>query len=479
MESAALRTDGEELSDAAAPSRRKTVQLAKLGPFAGRLPHTRKISEPPAHGSSTYSLSLEKGLAIFAYLAEQPFPRQIKEVAEALELTNSSTFRYMQTLRALGIVEQVADRRYRLTIAVTDFATKAINAITLGAAARPALGHLHEQSDQTATLASLDGLSTVVVAYAPAKSTPSRPATGGLFSAQSVFPAHSSASGKMLLGHLPPEEREKLLSGPLEKVGPRTITCPSALGRSVRDATGGPLAISYEELGPRLIGIAAPIRDRRGHVVAAVELSAHRRTVSLERSHGWPSRSVPAPRTSPRPSVTPRCRRQPIGKARDATSSQSSPPGASNPPRRSGSERGTTPTRVERAWMADPAPHCRDCGGHNYLSRGGNAWSRSCTLSTPTSPGNRPARSGTRSCTTRWWRTPGSASASTSAAGAAATRIATRCPSTFGTSSPTPSLRQPSTMSPASYSRIAVAYPLSIPTIASSGCEARCSKPPV
>lgn len=60
-----------------------------------------------------YSSSLEQGLQILGLFTEDKAVWGVKEVAESLKASRSTTHRYMVTLVGLGQLEQTANRKYR------------------------------------------------------------------------------------------------------------------------------------------------------------------------------------------------------------------------------------------------------------------------------------------------------------------------------------------------------------------------------
>ena len=95
-------------------------------------------------------------------------------------------------------------------------------------------------------------------------------------------PAHTTAMGKMLLASLPDHEQRDLLSRlTLTKNTGYTITSRTVLGTELQTIRERGLATSDQELFRDHVAIAAPVRNETHEVVAAVGLSANRKTTSL------------------------------------------------------------------------------------------------------------------------------------------------------------------------------------------------------
>lgn len=99
-----------------------------------------------------------------------------------------------------------------------------------------------------------------------------------------VLPAHCSASGKLLLAHLPQEELAwHLQAEELRRVTPHTITDRELLEQQFAEIRGSGYALETEELYPGRCCIAAPLRDRSGGVMASVSFSCTKEQLDAQR----------------------------------------------------------------------------------------------------------------------------------------------------------------------------------------------------
>ena len=90
------------------------------------------------------------------------------------------------------------------------------------------------------------------------------------------MPAYATAMGRVLLAGLPDDALERYLANvEMSALQPRTITDPAALRAEVMKVREDGFAMVDQELEEGLIAVAAPVRDRSGRVVAAVNLSTH------------------------------------------------------------------------------------------------------------------------------------------------------------------------------------------------------------
>jgi IclR family transcriptional regulator, KDG regulon repressor len=193
------------------------------------------------------------------------------ELGRRLGLGKSTVHRLLTTLAAEGLLEQ--DPRtggYRLGIVMFELGEAVRVHMDLHAAAGPVLGMLREETRETAQVGVLDRGEVVYVDRLESSHTLR------LFTETGRrVPAHCSSSGKVLLAFLPERARADLLDGrPLPALTPDTITDLAALTAELAKvrARGWAEAVNEREIG--VASIAAPVRDHRGDVVAAISIGA-------------------------------------------------------------------------------------------------------------------------------------------------------------------------------------------------------------
>ena len=229
----------------------------------------------PAATSATagFSQSLERGLQILAAFNELRPVLGIADIARAVDLNKSTTYRYVATLARLDYLQQDPEtKKYSLGPRVADLGFAAINSMEITrVAARPLQG-LADETGHTVSMAVLDGSDIVYVDRR-------RSARGVHLGMElnlhvgSRLPAYCTALGKVLLAYRDPATLRVLLDRTdLARRAPKTITAREqltfALGR-IRE-TG--IGLNDEELAPGLRAIAAPVRSRSGEVIAAVSV---------------------------------------------------------------------------------------------------------------------------------------------------------------------------------------------------------------
>ena len=83
-------------------------------------------------------------------------------------------------------------------------------------------------------------------------------------------PLHTTPSGLVILAEWPDEAVEGYLARSLERLTPNTETDPSALRRRLADVREQGHAWGREEFVEGINSVAAPVRDARGKVIAAI-----------------------------------------------------------------------------------------------------------------------------------------------------------------------------------------------------------------
>jgi IclR family pca regulon transcriptional regulator len=228
-----------------------------------------------------YSQSLERGLAILSCFTPKRPVLGIADIADELGMSRSTTHRYVITLLALGYLEQGASRKYRLGLRVTDLGMSALNSTGLREHAHPYLEELRQRSSYTVSLAVLDGPEILYIDRVRSFRRGQGQANGDLTTG-SRLPAHSTAMGKLLLANLPEaDQRELIASMKLTKSAPNTITGKKALRDELDEVLDANFAVDDEELARDLYAIAAPVRNDRRDVVAAVDIAAPSSMISL------------------------------------------------------------------------------------------------------------------------------------------------------------------------------------------------------
>src|SRR3954470_1872111 len=169
--------------------------------------------------------SVDRAVRILTMLAGDPFPIGVAELASRLQLSTTSVHRMLTTLSALGWVEQnTRTSRYRL-------GTRFLGAGAAGLITHPLVQHGRHFLERLSEITGFDAfLSTLVagrVVYL-AKSDGEN-GLGNAFEPGVSLPAHSMATGKLLLAYTTRQQRNDLYKVGLEPYAKGTITDPDQL----------------------------------------------------------------------------------------------------------------------------------------------------------------------------------------------------------------------------------------------------------
>jgi IclR family pca regulon transcriptional regulator len=207
-----------------------------------------------------YSRSLEYGLALLECFSAARPAWQIRELADALRISRSTTHRYAQTLLALEHVEQDARRRYRLAHPAARPGIAAIDTLRMETpAARRILEDLRTQTGHTVSMGTLDGTHALYLQrfYAHGQGQHAADLEQGV---GAHIPLHCTALGKALLASLSqPEQRATLASLTLEQEGPNTHKTKQALAEELTHIRSSGIATCNEEQAWGVRSIAAAI----------------------------------------------------------------------------------------------------------------------------------------------------------------------------------------------------------------------------
>ncbi|MCD6638949.1 MAG: IclR family transcriptional regulator [Nocardioides sp.] len=139
---------------------------------------------------------------------------------------------------------------------------------TLIEVATPFMEDLYERTHEVVHLGIREGTEVVYVAKVAGHKgarTPTR--VGGR------MPLHATALGKALLAHAPQDVWVTVLSGPLDRLTPRTLTAPGRLRSQLDQIVQQGVSYEYEESTMGVVCVAAPVLDADDRPVAALSIA--------------------------------------------------------------------------------------------------------------------------------------------------------------------------------------------------------------
>ena len=201
----------------------------------------------------------------------------LSDVAREASLTRAAARRFLLTLEDLGYV-RAEDRRFSLTPRVLELGYSFLSSLSLPEIAQPHLRELVGRVNESSSVSVLDGTDIVYVAREPTQ----RIMTVAI-SVGTRFPAYATSMGRVLLAGLGDEQLEASLArADLRKLTAETLTDAGALRDELERVREQGWAVVDQELEGGLRSVAAPIRDSRARVLAAINISTHASRTSLE-----------------------------------------------------------------------------------------------------------------------------------------------------------------------------------------------------
>jgi IclR family pca regulon transcriptional regulator len=221
-----------------------------------------------AKDSDGFVRAIARGFSIIEALGKPPGRHTLAEAAFLADLNRATARRILTTLVTLKYC--AADGRYfSLRPRALGLGLSYLNALPYWGYAQRALEDLRNEIGESCALAVLDEREIVYALRLPARRILSTNLGIG-----SRLPAHLVSLGRVLLAALPSEERAAYLAnGDFKAATPRTVTDPKRLDKILSRAETVGYAWVDGELDPAICGIAVPLRDQAGRVVAAISIN--------------------------------------------------------------------------------------------------------------------------------------------------------------------------------------------------------------
>lgn len=221
--------------------------------------------------------ALARGLDVIRAFQPRRPVMPLSEVAAATGLARPTARRILLTLAELGYVRQ-GESGFALTPKVLELGVAYIRSTGLWEVARPHMERLVERTNESCSIAQLDGSDIVYVARVAVPKIVTLSVQIG-----TKFPALQTSLGKVQLAALTPAELEEVLKQPTRSgLTPRWQPDQAERDAELRDVRARGWAMTDEQLAPGIRSIAAPLRDGNGTVVAGLNVNCHAAETSLE-----------------------------------------------------------------------------------------------------------------------------------------------------------------------------------------------------
>lgn len=209
--------------------------------------------------------SVAATLELLEVFGQNAGPLPLHAFVKATGKPKSSVHRMLATLVTLGFVEQDPESGgYSQTLKMWRLGMAALSGLDISTTAPPHLEALMRATDETVHLAVPD-LSGDVVYVAKIEAPRSIRVQTQL---GKLSPSWCTATGRCILAFRP-EIADEVLGKPLKAKTKLTVTDPARLRTILQDIRVNGYAVAKGENHPEMGGVAAPIRDCSGKVIAA------------------------------------------------------------------------------------------------------------------------------------------------------------------------------------------------------------------
>jgi len=219
--------------------------------------------------------SLSRGLALLELFSMDESELSISEMARRARIPKSTTHRLVTDLLKWGALER-GGRGVRLGVRLFELGSLVSDPARLRERAIPFAHSLNQITQLTSNLAVREGNEIIYLEKINARdlAVPHSRIGGRL-------PLHCTALGKAILANAPTSFINRVLSEPLARLSPKTITDPEQLRRQLPEIRATGVAYDIEESQPGLFCVGAPIFARNGQVLGALSVTG---AVSLDQA---------------------------------------------------------------------------------------------------------------------------------------------------------------------------------------------------
>ncbi len=189
----------------------------------------------------------------------------VSEIAQRARLHQATASRLIAQLEAHGLLARQADRRIRVGVRMWELALRASPALTLREASMPFMEDAHAVLGHHVQLGVLDGDEVIFVERLSAP--------GAVINYTRIagrLPLHVSSAGLVLLAFGGRDLHERIIAGPLPAYTRNTISTPAALRTALAEVRRQGFAYLPGPVHEAARGIAVPVRDGKGCVLAAL-----------------------------------------------------------------------------------------------------------------------------------------------------------------------------------------------------------------
>ena len=215
--------------------------------------------------------SVEVGMRILKTLAAVGGVASLNELAERTQIHPSKIHRYLASLVRSGMVEKTAHGQYDLGAYVLELSTSYLSRLDPTSIANQAMENLRTKTDEGIILNVWGSYGTTVIRWSQSRHSISVTIRPG-----ATFMTTMSASGRLFLAYLPPEQTQKIVDEELKQLnkdnnplGPKNMDDIKAINAETRQHR---LARVDGHSVQGISALAAPIFDYRGEITLTIAL---------------------------------------------------------------------------------------------------------------------------------------------------------------------------------------------------------------
>jgi len=219
----------------------------------------------PSRSRTANVKSFARGLQVIKTMAQKQVPLTITEVADCTGLTRAGARRLLLTLQESGYA-RLDGRHFSLTPRIMELGSSYSSLDPVWSVTERHIRELVDDINETVSAGMLDDLDVVYVL----RQRTARPIHFDIRTG-SRLPAHITSIGRVLLADLHPRQLERYFQrADIERYTTMTITEPKKLRAEIEAAREKGYALVRGEVDEGVCGVAVPLRERSGRVIAAI-----------------------------------------------------------------------------------------------------------------------------------------------------------------------------------------------------------------
>lgn len=191
----------------------------------------------------------------------------VGDLAVRAGLPGSTTSRLVDQLVSHGLLRRDPAGGVRIGVRLWELGARASPTLALREVAMPFMEDLQDVVGQHTQLGVRERTEVLFIERLSA-----RGAVINITKVAGRLPLHASSGGQVLLAHAPPSVREAVLTSPMRAYNENTVTDPETLRRTLAEIRRQGFALCNGAIDPSATGVAVPVQDARGRVIASLGL---------------------------------------------------------------------------------------------------------------------------------------------------------------------------------------------------------------